>query len=836
MVSDMQRLTLLSGWIRTGAMLAALALAGCGGGGSDDTILAPPGDGGDGGGTGAVARITLSTSSAQLPTSGNASALITAVVQDTNNVVVPGATVNFVADSGVLSAGTVTTDDSGSAQTVIGAGGDNSTRTITVTATSEGVSNSIQVSIVNAQLTINGPAEVFVGAITEYVVQLTDDGGTPIAGQVVTLDSIAENDIDFPQRTTNAQGQATFRYTGADLGQDQLVATGFGETTSLDLEIGIDIATIGLFTSTPTLGSDGVERANITAIVQDSGGRVVAGALVNISADTGDIAQSDPQTDPNGRVEATLGTAGDPTNRIITVTATAGFAEEMVTVEVKGTRIELSGPANVVANDQVQYVARLLDSGDNGIPGEAVDFVSTAGNTLSAASVVTDSTGESRVTLTGTQFGADTLTATALGEVADVGLNVSQDAFTFVAPAVGTEIPLGVNTNVTVEWLVDGAPQAGETVNLFTTRGSLSANSVVLNANGRGTVQISSTSSGQALLTAVNPGGTQISRSIEFVATTPASLDLQASRFIVAPGEQSTIRATVRDAAGNLVKNQFIEFILDDVTGGVLSAGGDITNSNGQAETTYTAGSTVGASGAVTISANVVANPAVADSVELTVAGQEVFISLGTGNTLFEPDPTTYQQPWTVLVTDVEGVGVAGAPVDVSVLSLQYIKGQYVADPLNNRWGASEAVRCFDEDTKFCSDFQEPNGDSRCRNGRLDTDEDNPLVANPTGPQQVGGIGNSSGFLEAGNVAALSSGQLVTNDSGRADFNITYGQKFGNWVKVRLRVKTAVAGTEFSETAEFVLPVTVDDVALDIDPPGGIASTWGTSASCQDTL
>jgi hypothetical protein len=828
----MHRSKLLLGWVKTGAALLVLAVAGCGGGG--DTILDPPADDG-GGSTGAVARLTLAVSSAQLPTSGNASALITATAQDANNVVVPGAVVNFVADSGVLSAGSVTTDTSGRAQTTIGAGGDNSTRTITVTATSEGVTNSIDVSIVNAQMVIQGPTEVFVDVITEYVVSLTDDSGNPIAGQTVTLDSIADNDIDFAARTTNASGEATFRYTAQDLGQDQLVATGFGETASLDVEIGIDIATIGLFTSTPTLGSDGVERADITAIVQDSGGRVVSGALVAISADTGDIAQSDPQTDQNGRVEATLGVAGNPTNRTITVTASAGFAEQTVTVDVKGTRIELSGPVNVVANDQVQYTARLLNSGDNGISGQAVDFVSSAGNTLSAVSVVTDSSGEAQVNLTGTAFGPDTLTATALGELASVDLNVSQDAFTFLAPAAATEIPLGVNTNVTVEWLVNGAPQTGETVNLFTTRGTLSANSVVLNANGRGTVQISSASSGQALLTAVNSGGTQISRAVEFIATNPASLDLQASRFIVGPGEQSTIRATVRDPSGNLVKNQLIEFILDDVTGGTLSAGGDITNSNGQAETTYTAGNTVGASGAVTITADVVTNPAVMDSVELTVAGQEVFISLGTGNSLFEPDTTTYEQPWTVLVTDVEGVGVAGAPVDVSVLSLQYIKGQYVPDAINNRWTAQEAVRCYDEDTKFCSAFQEPNGDSRCRNGRLDAGEDDSLTANPTGPQQLGGIGNGSGVVEAGNTAALSAGQLVTDSGGRADFRITYGQKFGNWVKVRLRAKTAVAGTEFSETAEFVLPVTVDDVKLDIDPPGGVDSTWGTSASCQDT-
>jgi len=827
----MHRSKLLSGWFKTGAALLVLAVAGCGGGG--DTILDPPDNGG--GSTGAVTRLTLSTSSAQLPTSGNASAVITAVAQDANNVVVPGALVTFVADSGVLSAGSVTTDASGVAQTVVGAGGDSTPRTINVTATSEGVSNSIQVSLVNAQLTINGPTEVFVDVITEYVVSLTDDLGNPISGQTVTLDSIADNDIDFPTRTTNASGEATFRYTAQETGQDQLVASGFGETASLDIEVGVDIATIGLFTSTPTLGSDGIERADITAIVQDSGGRVVSGALVSISSDTGDIAQSDPQTDQNGRVEATLGIAGNPTNRTITVTATAGFAEQTVTVDVKGTRIELSGPANVVANDQVQYTARLLNSGDNGIAGEAVEFASAAGNTLSAVSVVTDSSGEAMVTLTGTAFGPDTLTATALGELASVDLNVSQDAFTFVAPAAGTEIPLGVATNVTVEWLVNGVPQSGETVNLFTTRGSLSANSVVLNANGRGTVQISSASSGQALLTAVNSNGTQISRAVEFIATNPASLDLQASRFIVGPGEQSTIRATVRDPSGNLVKNQFVEFILDDVTGGVLSTGGDITNSNGQAETTYTAGNTVGASGAVTITADVVSNPSVMDSVELTVAGQEVFISLGTGNSLFEPDTTTYQQPWTVLVTDVEGVGVAGAPVDVSVLSLQYIKGQYVPDPINNRWAAQETVRCFDEDTKFCSSFQEPNGDSRCRNGRLDAGEDDPLTANPSGPQQIGGIGNGSGVVEAGNIAALSAGQLVTDNSGRADFRITYGQKFGNWVKVRLRAKTAVAGTEFSETAEFVLPVTVDDVKLDIDPPGGVGSTWGTGASCQDT-
>jgi hypothetical protein len=60
---------------------------------------------------------------------------------------------------------------------------------------------------------------------------------------------------------------------------------------------------------------------------------------------------------------------------------------------------------------------------------------------------------------------------------------------------------------------------------------------------------------------------------------------------------------------------------------------------------------------------------------------------------------------------------------------------------------------------------------------------------------------------------------------------------YGNWVEVRLRVKTAVAGTEFSKTQDFTLPVTVDDLELDAAPPGlgegSVGSPWGTKPGCE---
>ena len=67
------------------------------------------------------------------------------------------------------------------------------------------------------------------------------------------------------------------------------------------------------------------------------------------------------------------------------------------------------------------------------------------------------------------------------------------------------------------------------------------------------------------------------------MATTPASIDVQPSAFAIATGQSSTLVAVVRDAPGNLVKNQTVVFTLVDVTGGTLSVGSAVTDSQGRA-------------------------------------------------------------------------------------------------------------------------------------------------------------------------------------------------------------------------------------------------------------
>ena len=556
------------------------------------------------------------------------------------------------------------------------------------------------------------------------------------------------------------------------------------------------VASITLIASSNILPSDGGSSVDLSVLVRDANNNAVTGVPVTYSANSGLLQVTTDGT--SGLATARLSTGGDPTNRAIVVTATTGSLSDTVTINVTGSQLALQGPDNVVLGEQASFTARLQNSAGQGVAGRTVLVESANGNTLSSASLVTNAQGEATFTVTATQSGADTISATTLGLTAAAPLAVSaDDSVVFIEPASAAEIPLGVSQPVTVEWRVAGVPQSG-TVNFSTTRGTLSALSAPLDANGRATVNISASTAGPAVLTArVGAAGPQIQRSVEFVATTPATIVVQASRFTVAPGEQSTIVATVRDAVGNAVKNKVILFQLEDVTGGSLSVGTAVTSSAGSAQTVYTGGSTISGSGEVRITATVQENPGISQTVDLTVARREVDISIGTGNELFEPNTATYEREFVLQVTDSQGVGVANANVQLSVRSKYYRKGRYIAGA-NDRWEiAAGAILCPDEDL---------NG-----NGQLDANEDF----------------NSSGSIEAGNVVSVTPGEISTDATGTALFRIRYAQEFGNWLIVTIRARTAVQGTEFEDTTDHSLEITANDANVNQSPPGGLFSRFG---------
>ncbi|MEL7448167.1 MAG: Ig-like domain-containing protein [Pseudomonadota bacterium] len=560
------------------------------------------------------------------------------------------------------------------------------------------------------------------------------------------------------------------------------------------------LATLRLITSNPQIPSDGALPVTITAFVRDVDNNFVEGQAVTFSADSGGLAVQDPsETDANGIVTAELSAAGNPENRTITVTAFAGDLTDTVSVQVTGTALTVAGPESLVQGDTESYTITLADSNGVGIEGVAITVNSSNGNTLSATSLTTDVSGVATVDLTAVSGGLDTLTASGLSLSATQTVNVTAETvdFSFVEPATGTGINLDTPQDITVQWLDSGVPQSNATIQFAATRGILSANSAMTDGNGQATVSIQADSAGPAVITATAVGGPSTSVSVDFIATNPTRIDLQADPFTIAPNSQSTITAVVRDPNNNLVQGQRVVFTLNDITTGTLSPGAAVTDNQGRAQTVYTSADTVSGSGGIVIEGLVesTANDPmpVVNEVAVTVARRELFVAIGTGNELTEPNTADYQIEFSVAVTDSEGNGVPDANVLLNVRSVRYSKGYWTIPVGSDVWVPFVTATCDDED---------PNG-----NGIIDVDQ--------------GEIDfNNNGTIEAGNKVSVSPGAPITDDNGLALVNLTYAQQFGSWLQVKMEARASVAGTESTESQTFVLQVTADDVEIDQAPPG----------------
>lgn len=586
--------------------------------------------------------------------------------------------------------------------------------------------------------------------------------------------------------------------------------SGAGKQSGDDETSDPGVSSLTLSTDTPQIPSDGSTDATITAYVRSATNQFMEDVAVTFSANSGGLSIVRGTTDTTGTAVAELVPAGDPTNRTITVTATAGSVTSTITIDVTGTQLTISGPANLAQNAVGSYSVSLRDSAGVGISGRSVAISSARSNTLSAASVTTNASGLATFTVTAVNGGDDTITAQALGLTATQSTAVSVDQFTFTTPAENAEITLNTPQTVSVQWLQAGVAQVGRNVAFSTTRGTVSGGNGpnvqtgVTDSSGVATVSVAADNAGLSVITAVGEDGPTTTRTVEFVATTPDSIDVQASPSNIAPEGQSVITAVVRDIDGNRVKNQVVSFTLTDVTGGQLSVAQATTDSQGRAQTTYTASSSTSANNGVQVEGRV-QGTTITDTALITVAQRQVFISLGTGNEIAEPNTAEYSIEYSVSVTDANGAGVANTSVTLSILSIAYRTGSSTFS--GGSWVRSPiTATCEDEDENH--------------NGLLDTGEDD----------------NSSNAIEAGNIARVSAGTVTTDSTGRALFNVIYPQEYAYWVKTRLAATTLVQGTESTRSLEFILPgIASDFSSQNTAPPGQDSPFNPVGTTCAAT-
>jgi len=595
--------------------------------------------------------------------------------------------------------------------------------------------------------------------------------------------------------------------------------------------------TLSLQTDQPQIPSDASKAANLSAVLRDANNNALPGATVQFAATSGVLAVTQAVTDTTGLAKATLTAGSDPSNRTITVTATAGAASAQLTVAVTGTTLTLSCPANLVLNNTGNCSVLLTNSAGQGVPNTAVNLTSKSGNMLSAPMVTTDANGRAAFTVTGTVGGNDTITATGLGLTQTASLVVSTQSFNITSPPDGTKVNLGTPQMVTVTWLNGGTPVVGQPVTFAASRGALTpSTAVTTDATGKASVSISSTGAGPAIVQA-SATGVSAQLNLDFVALAPSQISVQAGPAAVAVQGQSTISALVRDAANNLVEGATVNFqVVTDPTNGGLSTASATTDAQGRAQTVYTAGNSSSGANGVTISATV-NGTSVTGNATLTVGGQAVFLSLGTGNKIDDTvGPAIYQITYSVFAVDSHGAALANVPVTVSVLPVAYGKGSLGGCPGGQYWvpiyttattdpySYAASKMCRNEDTDYTGNI------SSLDTGTPSTCTD--LVNGTTIPSHVKDY-NCNGTLDPGNVAVVAPSSGTTDATGRLDVKVTYPRDHSYWVEVTLAASTTVQGTQSSTSSTFVLRGTTADYSCSVGPPGPV-SPYGVAATCAN--
>jgi hypothetical protein len=655
------------------------------------------------------------------------------------------------------------------------------------------------------------------GSTTSSIVATARDANNAlVSGAIITFSAGAGGGIAPGSVTTDATGTATAKLSNVSAAGGSTIkvtATTGSISGSVNVSVVAIQQTLTVTTDSPQIKSDGSTPAVITALLRDANNNALPGVTVSFKSDSGGITVTQAVTDASGIAKASLSTAGDPTNRLITVTASAGTATPVtIGVYVAGTSLSLTGPSSLVLGGVGVYPVTLTDSGGKGIPNRTVTVSSANGNALNGTSFSTDVNGQVTVQLTGTVGGNDTLTASVLGLTKTSAIAVSTQSFT-MSPAVpvnttGTKVNLGVSQTITATWLNNG-PQVGKTVSFTASRGTLSAPSAVTDANGVATVTISSNTAGPSIV-AASATGVAAQTSLDFIATAPTQVTVQASPASVATQGTSTLTATVRDAANNLVEGTTVNFLLSDSTGGSLSPASAPTDAQGRAQTVYTAGSTTSSAGGVVVTAQVASAPSVSNTTNITVGGQTYFLSMGTGNSISALDAATYQITFVVLAVDAQGAAVSQVPVTMQVLPVFYYKGKRVYN--GSFWGVvvstSPETRCANEDTDYSGNIT----------SLLNKDY------------------NGNGKLDPGNVAAVSPSSVVTGADGRVLVNVTYPKDHADYVGVTLVASTKVNGTQSTTTSSFVLPALSDDVKDSSKAPPGPISPYGQGTTCLNPL
>ncbi len=466
--------------------IAVLVLSACSGAktDADPDFVAPPAPPPTTGvvTTPAAVRVLFSAGSLDTQADNTTSGVtVRAVVTDTGNAAIRGASVSFSTDSGVIIVSNTQTDESGAATAILTTGGDPTPRTITVTAKSGAATSKAIIPVQAAGPTTSpslstlrlvsdrqsiAPTDDTPSEGTVLSAIATDSQGRLLAGVPITFSVPTGNGaVSVTSSTTDSNGTALATLTtGGDTTIRTITVRAASGSISGQADVQVStsanpassVATLSLAKSRDTLSPSDNSFANgvtISAQAVNSSGQVVTDAPISfaIASGGGAIKANASSTDDAGQASAILHNGNDGTARSIVVTVTSGAKTSTIQIPVSGStpssvgRIVISTD-RAALNTQDSTTSRALtvfaqatDSTGNVLPGVTVNFAITAGGgaiqSVNAGVTGDDGIASARLT-TGGDTTVRTITVSAASGSQTANVNIPVQSGTSASDAV----------------------------------------------------------------------------------------------------------------------------------------------------------------------------------------------------------------------------------------------------------------------------------------------------------------------------------------------------------------------------------------------------------------
>lgn len=566
--------------------------------------------------------VELSSDKAELLRDGQDNMTISAKVVDTNGSPLTGRVVTFaLSGSGALSTSQPQqTGSGGTASVTLEADAATGDGTATIIATSEGVSDTLDIPLagVTLQLTASPVSIVANGTnnskLTLLLKETTSNTGVPNRAIQfsTTLGTIPA------ATTTDASGLAQVTLTsGTTSGTATVTATLGTLTTTATVDLMAEALSLNLTADRGNLLRDGISTASIIITVQDPNGELLNGRAVTWSVAGGGslfptVGLTGSGTDPAGTHSTTLTSNSGSSDATATVTVTVGDSTNAVAITLDGIAItSFVQPDTILANGSetalFTWQASKTTSGAV-IPNHYIEITKISGPSILLSNVggTTNASGIVNATVTSSTNAGDLILQAKLGGVTQQqSLHLLQDQFSVTLTSDdATLLRDGIeSTDLTANVLdVQGNPVSSQRVDFtLTGNGTLSSSFANTNTSGQATVtlntDIGSTNANAQIISSVSTAGDTLSIPLYGVAL---SIKVEPDS-LVADGDQTcSVEVMVKESGSNTpLTGRSVTFAFSPGTFATITAQ-SITDSRGIATAILSADTTISLTGTVT--------------------------------------------------------------------------------------------------------------------------------------------------------------------------------------------------------------------------------------------